>query len=162
MDLSASLADLKGDVVTEKVVHTSKSWRAGRRLRRLGRGLYCRSPAAAPGERRKWGVWLAKTFCSRRNDVLLENDSEREGEFSFLYVERMKMRMQPRLTRESVALLYHATNGQRINTDYGRCEFIRRTVWINLYRSSFKPFKPMLIHSLVVPSGRTSQSHYSR
>lgn len=145
MDLSASLADLKGEVVMGKLVHTSKSWRAGRRLRRLGRGLCCRSPAAAPGGRRRWGVLLAKTLCSRRSDVLLENDSEREGEFSFLNVEDAHATSVH--SRVGGITLPRDQQGQRINTDYGRREFISRTVWINLYRSSFKPFKPMLIHS---------------
>lgn len=65
----------------EKIVHTSKSWRAGRRLRQLGRGLCCRSPAAAREQRRGPEFWLAKTFCSRRSDGIgWENDSEGEGE----------------------------------------------------------------------------------
>lgn len=71
MDIFVSLADLKEGLVEEKIVYTSKSWRAGRRLRRLGRGLCCRSPAAVRGQRRERRIWLAKTFCSRGSDGIV-------------------------------------------------------------------------------------------
>lgn len=65
------VAEKLGGLAVERFVRTSKSWRAGRRLRRLGHELYCRSPAAARGERRERKISLAKAFCSRGIDGVL-------------------------------------------------------------------------------------------
>lgn len=122
--------------MVEKVVRTSKSWRAGRRLRRLGHGLYCRSPAAARGQRRERGIWLAETFCSRESDdAEWECASEGEGALSFLYVEKngdAHATSAHSLFGGIILPLPHAQLDQRISSEYGRCEFIRHTVWVKL------------------------------